>query len=220
METTNTDHKPLSLFTKIIYGSGDLGIAGWGTLRQIFYAIFLTDVVGLDARLASFAALIGVIWDAINDPLVGMLSDRVQTRWGRRRPFLDEVAKLSLLKSVVAVRDSFKDVIDIQIVAFPQFGLADNPESVDLVRQAMEEGADIVGGVPHREKDMDKAARQIELAFEIALANDADVDMHVDETDDPYWHTLELLAEKTIETGYQINMVLTEYQSPLLDQLQ
>ena len=50
---------------------------------------------------------------------------------------------------------------------------------------------------------MDKAARQIELAFEIAMANDADIDMHVDETDDPYWHTLELLAEKTIETGYQ-----------------
>jgi GPH family glycoside/pentoside/hexuronide:cation symporter len=88
METTSTDHKPLSLFTKIIYGTGDLGIAGWGTLRQIFYAIFLTDVVGLEARLASFAALIGVIWDAINDPLVGMISDRVNTRWGRRRPFL------------------------------------------------------------------------------------------------------------------------------------
>ncbi len=88
MDATSSDHKPLSLFTKIIYGSGDLGIAGWGTLRQIFYAIFLTDVVGLEARLASYAALIGVIWDAINDPLVGMLSDRINTRWGRRRPFL------------------------------------------------------------------------------------------------------------------------------------
>ncbi len=63
-------------------------MASFGTLRQIFYAIFLTDVVGLEARLASVAALIGVIWDAINDPLVGSLSDRVHTRWGRRRPFL------------------------------------------------------------------------------------------------------------------------------------
>lgn len=88
MENSLSDHKPLPLFTKIIYGSGDLGIAGWGTLRQIFYAIFLTDVVGLEARLASFAALIGVIWDSINDPLVGLLSDRVTSRWGRRRPFL------------------------------------------------------------------------------------------------------------------------------------
>ena len=79
---------PLSRWTRIVYGSGDWGMASFGTLRQIFYAIFLTDVVGLDARLASFAALMGVIWDAINDPIVGTLSDRVQSRWGRRRPFL------------------------------------------------------------------------------------------------------------------------------------
>jgi GPH family glycoside/pentoside/hexuronide:cation symporter len=78
----------LPFLTKLVYGSGDWAMASFGTLRQIFYAIFLTDVVGLDARLASFAALIGVVWDAVNDPLVGMLSDRVKTRWGRRRPFL------------------------------------------------------------------------------------------------------------------------------------
>lgn len=78
----------LPLLTKLVYGSGDWGMASFGTLRQIFYAIFLTDVVGLDARLASVAALIGVIWDAINDPLVGLLTDRINTRWGRRRPFL------------------------------------------------------------------------------------------------------------------------------------
>jgi len=84
----NKETPGLSKATKIIYGSGDWGLASWGTLRQIFYAIFLTDVVGLEARMASFAALIGVIWDAINDPLVGMLSDRVESRFGRRRPFL------------------------------------------------------------------------------------------------------------------------------------
>ncbi len=78
----------LSFWTKLVYGTGDWGTAGYGTLRQVFYAIFLTDVVGLDPRLASVAALIGIVWDAINDPLVGMLSDRVRTRWGRRRPFL------------------------------------------------------------------------------------------------------------------------------------
>jgi len=78
----------LSFWTKFIYGSGDWSIASFGTLRQIFYAIFLTDVVGLDARLASFAALIGIIWDAVNDPIVGTISDRLHTRWGRRRPFL------------------------------------------------------------------------------------------------------------------------------------
>lgn len=78
----------LSFWTKLVYGTGDWGLASFGTIRQIFYAIFLTDVVGLEPRLASVAALIGIIWDAINDPLVGRLSDSVNTRWGRRRPFL------------------------------------------------------------------------------------------------------------------------------------
>lgn len=80
--------KRLPFLTRLVYGSGDWGMASYGTLRQIFYAIFLTDVVGLEARLASIAALVGVIWDAINDPLVGVLSDRFHSRWGRRRPFL------------------------------------------------------------------------------------------------------------------------------------
>lgn len=78
----------LSFWVKTAYGTGDWSEASYGTLRQIFYAIFLTDVVGLDPRLASIAALVGIIWDAVNDPLVGVLTDRMRSRWGRRRPFL------------------------------------------------------------------------------------------------------------------------------------
>lgn len=80
--------RPLSLINKLIYGSGDWGRASFNTLRQIFYAIFLTDVVGIDPRLASIAALVSTVWDAINDPLVGSFSDKLRTKWGRRRPFL------------------------------------------------------------------------------------------------------------------------------------
>lgn len=86
--TATSKQGPLSFWTKLAYGTGDWSIASFGTLRQVFYAIFLTDVVGLEPRLASFAALIGIIWDAINDPIVGTISDRVRSRWGRRRPFL------------------------------------------------------------------------------------------------------------------------------------
>jgi GPH family glycoside/pentoside/hexuronide:cation symporter len=78
----------LPFWTKMVYGTGDWSLSSFGTLRQIFYAIFLTDAVGLGPRLASLAAVLGIVWDAINDPLVGALSDRVCTRWGRRRPFL------------------------------------------------------------------------------------------------------------------------------------
>lgn len=63
-------------------------MASFNTIRQLFFAIFLTDVVGLRPGLAAYVALIGALWDAINDPIIGALSDRVRTRWGRRRPFL------------------------------------------------------------------------------------------------------------------------------------
>jgi len=125
------------------------------------------------------------------------------TLWMRNHVDVDQVAQLRLLDAIVAVAERFAGVVDVQIVAFPQLGLARNPEAVDLMWQAMKGGATVVGGMPHGERDMDDAARHIEIAFEIAQAHDADVDMHIDETDDPYWHTLELLADKTIETGYQ-----------------
>lgn len=80
--------KRLPFWLKLLYGSGDWGISSSYMLRSIFYAIYLTDVVGLEPRLASFGGLVGVIWDAVNDPLIGLLTDRTRSRLGRRRPFL------------------------------------------------------------------------------------------------------------------------------------
>lgn len=125
------------------------------------------------------------------------------TLWMRNHVDIDQYAKLDLLRGVVAARDKFKGVFDLQIIAFPQHGLAQNPEAVDLMWQAMENGAQLVGGIPHHEKNMDDGAKQIEIVFEIAKKHDVNIDMHIDETDDPYWVSLELLADKTIEEGYQ-----------------
>lgn len=80
--------KPLPFWLKFLYGTGDWGLSSIGMLRSIFYAIYLTDVVGIEPRLASFGALAGIVWDAINDPIIGVLSDRMKSRLGRRRPFL------------------------------------------------------------------------------------------------------------------------------------
>jgi GPH family glycoside/pentoside/hexuronide:cation symporter len=79
----------LSFWTKATYAIGDLGsAAGPGTIIPFWYFYFLTDVVRLDPTLAGLSVLLGKLWDAINDPLVGALSDRTRGRWGRRRPFL------------------------------------------------------------------------------------------------------------------------------------
>ncbi len=125
------------------------------------------------------------------------------TLWLRSHVDIDHIAGLSILAGVVAARQKFAGLMDIQLVAFPQLGLARNPQAVDFMWQAMAQGCDLVGGMPHGERDMADAARHIELAFEMARHFNADIDMHIDETDDPYWHSLELLADKTLETGWQ-----------------
>lgn len=74
--------------TKWIYGFGDISFSLTNTILAVYFAIFLTDVVGLQPSLAAAAIFIGRSWDYINDPLIGHISDRTRSRWGRRRPFL------------------------------------------------------------------------------------------------------------------------------------
>lgn len=78
----------LSRGAKWIYGFGDISFSLTNTILAVYFAIFLTDVVGIAPRLAAAAIFIGRTWDYFNDPLIGYISDRTRTRWGRRRPFL------------------------------------------------------------------------------------------------------------------------------------
>lgn len=78
----------LSRLTKIIYGSGDIGFSLTGTIIAAYFLIFLTDVVGIRPAVAGIAILVGRTWDYFNDPIIGHISDRTRSRWGRRRPFL------------------------------------------------------------------------------------------------------------------------------------
>ncbi|MCX6066987.1 MAG: MFS transporter, partial [Chloroflexi bacterium] len=78
----------LSRRTKLMYGIGDGGINLADTMVGLLFAIFLTDVVGLRPGLAAVVVFIGRTFDYVNDPLIGYLSDRTRTRWGRRRPFI------------------------------------------------------------------------------------------------------------------------------------
>lgn len=78
----------LSLSTKLAYGAGDLGPAITANIGVFFALFFFTNVAGLNPGLAGSILMIGKIWDAVNDPMVGVASDRTNSRWGRRLPWI------------------------------------------------------------------------------------------------------------------------------------
>lgn len=82
------ESEKLSLSTKLAYGAGDAGSGITVTILTFSLMVFFTNVAGLDPRLAGNILAIGKVWDAINDPVVGVLSDRTRSRWGRRRPWM------------------------------------------------------------------------------------------------------------------------------------
>ncbi len=83
-----TTSEKLSFSTKLAYGAGDLGPAINANIAVFFMLVFLTNVAGIPAGLAGSILLIGKIWDAVNDPIVGVLTDRTTSRWGRRLPWM------------------------------------------------------------------------------------------------------------------------------------
>ena len=78
----------LNLSTKLAFGAGDLGPAITANISVFFVLVFLTNVAGLPAGLAGSVLMVGKIWDAINDPIIGVLSDRTVHPWGRRYPWM------------------------------------------------------------------------------------------------------------------------------------
>jgi cytosine deaminase len=116
---------------------------------------------------------------------------------------VDPIGGTRPAEGLIRARERFRDLMDIQIVAFPQEGIVKSPGTEALMRQVMKLGVDVVGGMPFNEASPADSRRHIEIAFEIAKEFDADVDMHVDETDDPMARTLEVLAELTIKNGWQ-----------------
>lgn len=78
----------LSFSTKLAYGAGDAGPAITANVLAFFLLFFFTNVAGLNAGLAGSILMIGKVWDAVNDPVVGVLSDRTRSRWGRRYPWM------------------------------------------------------------------------------------------------------------------------------------
>lgn len=108
---------------------------------------------------------------------------------------------LTALKALLEVKAAISQMVDVQIVAFPQEGIRAYPSGADLLEEALRMGADAVGAIPHYELTRDLGVESVQIAFRLAEKYSKPVDIHCDETDDPQSRFLEVVAAEAIRTG-------------------
>ncbi|MFY9226486.1 MAG: cytosine deaminase [Blastocatellia bacterium] len=91
---------------------------------------------------------------------------------------------LTALRALLQVKADLKDYVNLQIVAFPQEGVLCYPKGVELLEEALQLGADCVGGIPHFEWTKEDGIKELEIVFQLADKYNRFVDIHCDETDD------------------------------------
>jgi cytosine/adenosine deaminase-related metal-dependent hydrolase len=126
------------------------------------------------------------------------------------RTFVDIDTEVGLggFEGVVKTREDFKESLDIQIVAFPQSGMLVRPGTVELMEDALRNGADVVGGLDPSSIDRDPA-RHLDVIFGLAEKYDVDVDIHLHEPGELGAFGVELIAERTKALGWQGRVVIS-----------
>jgi cytosine deaminase len=116
---------------------------------------------------------------------------------------VDSKAKLEGVKALIRAREEFKGIVDLQVVAFAQDGLNREPGSEELIRKAMDLGADVVGGIPWIEYTDADIAAHVNTIFDIAEKYDKPISVLVDDAGDPGLRSTELMALQAIKRGWQ-----------------
>jgi cytosine deaminase len=109
--------------------------------------------------------------------------------------------QLRALRALVELREEVRGLIDLQLVAFPQQGILSFDGGRELMREAVELGADVVGGIPHYELTREDGVESVKFAMALADDHDLRVDIHCDETDDDHSRFVEVMAAETIRRG-------------------
>lgn len=108
---------------------------------------------------------------------------------------------LTALRALVDLRAEVRGLIDLQLVAFPQQGIFAFDGGPELMRRAVELGADVVGGIPHYELTREDGVESVKFAMALADEHGLRVDIHCDETDDEHSRFVEVMAAETIRRG-------------------
>ena len=115
--------------------------------------------------------------------------------------------KLTAVQALLQVKKQVASYIDLQLVAFPQDGLFRDPTAHTNLLRALEMGVDVVGGIPHFERTMQAGTDSVRTLCEIAEKRGLQVDLHCDESDDPFSRHIETLAAETVRLGLQGRVV-------------
>jgi cytosine/creatinine deaminase len=115
---------------------------------------------------------------------------------------VDTLGGLVPIQGVLELKRRFEGRITMDVVAFPQEGIIRDPGCDKLMREAMDLGADVVGGLPWYERLDRDAHDHVDFCFELANRTGKDIHMLVDDTDNPNSRSLEYLAVRTLQEGY------------------
>jgi cytosine/creatinine deaminase len=116
---------------------------------------------------------------------------------------VDSKAKLEAVKALLAIREEFRGIVELQVVAFAQDGIGKDPGTDALMDEAMRLGADVVGGIPWIERTPAEMQAHVEFCFDLAARYGKDVSMLLDDSGDPNLRTLEMMATEAIKRGWQ-----------------
>jgi cytosine deaminase len=116
---------------------------------------------------------------------------------------VDCKARLEGVKALLKVREEFRGIVDLQVVAFAQDGIVREPGADHLMQEAMELGADVVGGIPWIESGEAATREHIRVCFDLAERFNKDVSMLLDDVGDPGMRTLEMMASEATRRGWQ-----------------
>lgn len=107
--------------------------------------------------------------------------------------------KLTAMEAILELREELRDVMEIQVVAFPQDGIQSYPHGKELLEQAVRMGADVIGAIPHYEFTREYSVESLNYIMDLAEKYDRLVDVHCDEIDDEASRGLETVAARAYE---------------------
>ncbi len=195
-------------YDRVIEADGRILFKGFADIHTHLDKAMVTDrVKNQSGTLQEAIRIMGTYKASMTDEDIRERAEKVLsmclqngTRFIRTHVDVDKNIGIRSVEVLKKLKDEWADRIRLEIVAFPQEGITEDRENYLALEEALKAGADLVGGIPANESD---PAEHIRMIFRLALKYDVDVDMHIDENDNPESLTVLELAEQTIRNNYQ-----------------